>query len=99
MKTPEEQSQVEFLASVDLLSTMTRVEIERLAQGAQSQLLAFGDTLCAAGNPADGLYIVRSVLDKCGGEVKVEDRVPGDYSRGVKFTVMIPAAEGADGKS
>ena len=60
MKTDEEQSRVEFLASVDLLSTLTRVEIERLAQGAQPQLLAFGDTLCAAGTAADGLFIVKS---------------------------------------
>jgi ATP-binding cassette, subfamily B, bacterial HlyB/CyaB len=60
MTTPEEQSRVEFLASVDLLSTLTRVEIERLAQGAQPQLRAFGDTLCAAGDAAEGLFIVRS---------------------------------------
>jgi subfamily B ATP-binding cassette protein HlyB/CyaB len=60
MKTQEEQSRVEFLAGVDLLSTLTRVEIECLAQGAQSQTLAFGDTLCTAGNAADGLFIVRS---------------------------------------
>jgi ATP-binding cassette, subfamily B, bacterial HlyB/CyaB len=60
MKTQEEQSRVEFLASLDLLSTLTAVEIERVAQGAQSQLLAFGDTLCAAGSAADGLFIVKS---------------------------------------
>jgi ATP-binding cassette, subfamily B, bacterial HlyB/CyaB len=60
MKTEEEQSRVDFLASLDLLSTLTRVEIERLAQGVQSQTLAFGDTLCAAGDAAEGLFIVRS---------------------------------------
>jgi signal transduction histidine kinase len=40
-----------------------------------------------------GLYIVRSVLEKCGGSVKVEDRVPGDYTKGVRFMVMLPAIE------
>jgi signal transduction histidine kinase len=40
-----------------------------------------------------GLYIVKSLLEKCDGSVKVEDRIPGDYSRGAKFTVTIPAAE------
>lgn len=40
-----------------------------------------------------GLYIVKSLLEKCDGSVKVEDRVPGDYSKGAKFTVAIPAAE------
>lgn len=42
-----------------------------------------------------GLYIVKSLLEKCDGSVKVEDRVPGDYSKGAKFTVAIPAAEEA----
>ena len=60
MKTQEEQSRVEFLASVDLFSTLTRPEIERLAEGARSQMLAFGDTLCAAGNAAEGLFIIRA---------------------------------------
>jgi signal transduction histidine kinase len=46
-----------------------------------------------------GLYIVKSLLEKCDGSVKVEDRVPGDHSKGAKFTVTIPAAEDAhDGK-
>ena len=34
MNTQETQSRVEFLASVDLLSALTRVAIERLAQSA-----------------------------------------------------------------
>lgn len=41
-----------------------------------------------------GLYIVKSLLEKCDGSVKVEDRVPGDYSKGAKFTVTLPAVEG-----
>ncbi len=60
MKTQEEQSRVEFLVSVDLFSTLTRLEIERLAEGARSQTLAFGDTLCSAGDAADGLFIIKS---------------------------------------
>ena len=67
MNTPEIQSstqdiqaRVEFLASVELLSALTRVAIESLAQSAQSRLLAFGDTVCTAGEPATGLFIVKS---------------------------------------
>jgi signal transduction histidine kinase len=41
-----------------------------------------------------GLYIVKSILEKCDGSVTVEDRIPGDYSKGAKFIVTIPAAEG-----
>src|SRR5882757_6113349 len=58
--TQEIQARVEFLASVELLSALTRVAIESLAQSAQSRLLAFGDTVCTAGEPATGLFIVKS---------------------------------------
>jgi PAS domain S-box-containing protein len=40
-----------------------------------------------------GLYIVKSLLEKFNGSVKVEDRVPGDYTKGAKFTVLLPAKE------
>src|SRR6266566_1140564 len=58
--TQEIQARVEFLASVDLLSALTRVAIESLAQSAQSRLLAFGDTVCTAGELATGMFIVKS---------------------------------------
>src|SRR5579872_3405219 len=60
MNTPEIQSLVEFLASVELLSALTRAEIERLAQSAQSRQLSFGDTVCTAGEEADGLLVIKS---------------------------------------
>src|SRR6266702_1685001 len=60
MDTQETQSRAEFLASVDLLSALTRIDIERLAKSAQSRLLAFGDTVCTASEVAAGLFIVKS---------------------------------------
>src|SRR5215472_17666377 len=60
MNTQKIQARAEFLASVDLLSALTGTEIERLAQSAQSRLLALGDTVCTAGEAADGLFIVKS---------------------------------------
>src|SRR6266550_180212 len=60
MDTQETWSLVEFLTSVDLLSALTRIDIERLARSAQSRLLAFGDTVCTAGEAAEGLFIVKS---------------------------------------
>jgi signal transduction histidine kinase len=41
-----------------------------------------------------GLYIVRMLAERFGGNVKVEDRVPGDYRKGAKFVVMLPATPG-----
>jgi ATP-binding cassette, subfamily B, bacterial HlyB/CyaB len=58
--TQEIQARVEFLASVDLLSTLTRVAIESLAQSVQSRHLGFGDSVCTAGEPATGLFIVKT---------------------------------------
>lgn len=40
-----------------------------------------------------GLYIVRSLLERFEGSVTVDDRVPGDYTQGSKFTVTLPAVD------
>jgi len=60
MQAEEAQSLADFLASVDMLSALTRVEIDRLAQYAESRLLAFGDAVCTAGEVATGVFIVKS---------------------------------------
>ncbi|MDD1715907.1 MAG: ATP-binding protein, partial [Methanolinea sp.] len=36
-----------------------------------------------------GLYIVNSLLDRYGGTIRVEDRVPGSYERGARFTFSL----------
>ncbi|HUL62397.1 MAG TPA: HAMP domain-containing sensor histidine kinase, partial [Methanocella sp.] len=38
-----------------------------------------------------GLYITRSLVEKLGGSVGLEDRVPGDYRKGARFIVSLPA--------
>ncbi|MGA9141812.1 MAG: PAS domain S-box protein [Methanocella sp.] len=37
-----------------------------------------------------GLYLVKTLADDFGGRVHVEDRVPGDRSKGSKFIVVLP---------
>jgi signal transduction histidine kinase len=39
-----------------------------------------------------GLYLVRRLVEDQGGKVWVEDRVAGDWARGAKFVVQLPAA-------
>ena len=41
-----------------------------------------------------GLYIAKVLTEALGGQVKLEDRVPGDYRKGTKVTIIFPAAEG-----
>lgn len=38
-----------------------------------------------------GLYLVKTLVEDFRGKIFVEDRVPGDYTKGSKFVVMLPA--------
>ncbi|BAI60906.1 putative histidine kinase [Methanocella paludicola SANAE] len=40
-----------------------------------------------------GLYIVKTLVENYRGEVWVEDRVPGDHTKGARFVVVLPALE------
>lgn len=41
-----------------------------------------------------GLYLVKSLVEGFGGHVEIENRVLGDYTKGTRFLVYIPAIEG-----
>ena len=61
MDTPQKsQSLADFLSTVEILSPFTRDEIERLTEHAQSRFYSFGDTVCNAGDAADGLFIIKN---------------------------------------
>jgi PAS domain S-box-containing protein len=38
-----------------------------------------------------GLYLVKTLLEDMGGSISVEDRVKGDYHKGARFIVLLPA--------
>ena len=54
------------------------------------------DRLCLSnartGGKGFGLCLIKLLLDDINGRFWVEDRIPGDYSKGCKFVVMLPAA-------
>jgi ATP-binding cassette, subfamily B, bacterial HlyB/CyaB len=50
----------DFLASVEILSPFSRDELERFAEHAQSRFYGFGETVCNAGDPADGLFVIKT---------------------------------------
>ena len=56
------------------------------------------DRLCLSnartGGKGFGLCLIKLLLDDIEGRFWAEDRVPGDYSKGCKFVVMLPAAKG-----
>ena len=41
---------------------------------------------------ASGLSVMALVAERLGGRITVEDRVPGDYTKGTKVTVTLPRA-------
>ncbi len=54
------QPLTDFLSSVEILSPFSREELARLAEHVQSRFFSFGDTVCNAGEPAEGIFIVKS---------------------------------------
>jgi signal transduction histidine kinase len=40
-----------------------------------------------------GLYLVKRLVEDHNGSVWVEDRVPGDYTKGARFVVLLPAVQ------
>jgi PAS domain S-box-containing protein len=39
-----------------------------------------------------GLYLVKTLVEAFNGTIRMEDRVPGDYTKGTKFVIKLPAA-------
>lgn len=54
------QSLADFLSSVEILSPFSRDELDRLGEHAQSRFYSFGETICNAGDAADGLLVIKS---------------------------------------
>ncbi|MES2259742.1 MAG: peptidase domain-containing ABC transporter [Pseudomonadota bacterium] len=80
---PQPQSSADFLASVEILSPFTRDELERLAASIETRFYAFGDSVCHAGEPADGLYVIKSgsvrvFSDEHGKEISMGVRKAGE---------------------
>jgi len=44
-----------------------------------------------------GLYIVKTLVESFNGTVSVENKVPGDYTKGSRFIIQLPAVEGIYG--
>ena len=55
-----EASLIEFLGSVEIFSAFRPDELEALAGHAEVRRYDFGDTVYNAGDPGDGLYVIRS---------------------------------------
>ncbi len=57
---PVADSLADFLSSVELLSPFSADELEQLAAQGERRFLAFGETLCRAGDDAAGVFVILS---------------------------------------
>lgn len=79
MEVRDAQALAEFLATVEILSPFSRDELAQMASQARSRFFAFGDAVCNAGEPADGLVVIKS------GSVRVFSEENGkEISMGVR---------------
>jgi subfamily B ATP-binding cassette protein HlyB/CyaB len=84
MGGPEKlQLLTEFLSSVEILSPFARDQLELLSEHVESRFFAFGDTVCNAGEPAGGLYVIKSgsvriFTEDHGKEISMGVRKAGD---------------------
>jgi ATP-binding cassette subfamily B protein len=78
-----ESGSTEFLASVEIFSAFNSAELETLAAGAELKTYGFGETVYNAGDPGDGLYVikngaVRIFTEEQGKEISMGVRKAGD---------------------
>jgi ATP-binding cassette subfamily B protein len=55
-----DNSLTSFLESVSIFSAFNAQDIAELAEMAETRYFNFGDPVCNAGEPSDGLYVIRS---------------------------------------
>jgi len=76
-----EQGSIEFLGSVEIFSAFNVGELETLAKSAELRSFEFGETVYNAGDPGDGLYVIKS------GAVRIFTQEQGkEISMGVRKT-------------
>jgi subfamily B ATP-binding cassette protein HlyB/CyaB len=78
-----EESLVDFLGTVEILSSFDVAELGQLAAAAESRFFKFGEAVCSAGDREDGLYVVKAgavriFTEENGKEISVGVRKVGD---------------------
>ena len=78
-----EESLVDFLGTVEILSVFDAAELEQLADASESRFFKFGEAVCNTGDREDGLYVikagaVRIFSEENGKEISMGVRKVGD---------------------
>jgi K+-sensing histidine kinase KdpD len=67
---------------------------QQIPDDVKSELFTFHLGMTQSYGKALPMFLVRLIVDRMGGDIRVEDRVPGDYSQGSEFIITLPAIEG-----
>jgi signal transduction histidine kinase len=67
---------------------------QQIPDEVKSELFMFHQGLTQSYGKALPMFLVKLIVDRMGGDIRVEDRVPGDYKQGSEFIITLPAIEG-----
>jgi subfamily B ATP-binding cassette protein HlyB/CyaB len=88
----QRHASTEFLSSVEILSVFTPEELDGLAEAIETRAYAFGDTICSAGDAADGLYVIKSGSVRVFGEEHGKEISMGVRKSGEVFAEIASCA-------
>jgi len=94
-----ERATVRIDAAVDRRAGVVRTVFEDHGIGISDDIKALLFRRFSRGRASDkkgtglGLYLVKTLVDRYDGRVMIEDRVPGDHTKGAKFIVEFPLAK------
>jgi signal transduction histidine kinase len=69
-------------------------DAQQIPDDIKDDLFTFNLGVTQAHGKALPMFLVRLVLDRMGGDIRVENRVRGDYRKGTEFVITLPAIEG-----
>ncbi len=66
---------------------------QQIPDETREELFTFHLGITQAHGKALPLFLVKLVLDRIGGDIRIESRVPGDYKKGSEVVITLPAIE------
>ncbi len=91
--TPTEDVEIEVKASLDQEGEFLRMDFVDWGTGMDDKmkktvLTSLGERVQRISGV--GLTLVKQIVDQYGGKISIEDRVPGDHTKGARFVILLP---------
>jgi len=66
---------------------------QQIPEETRDELFTFHLGITQARGKMLPLFLVKLIVDRLGGDMRLESRVPGDYKQGSEYIIMLPAIE------